>query len=207
MKYLKIIPVAALLSIAACASTTEEEVTAATDNVAGVEEPAELVRPSFSATQKMTVSAVVEAIDQDTRIVTMRTAEGEEITFTAGEEVRNLGQVTVGDVLVAEYVETVSIEVMPDDGMGTEAVEATAMARAEEGEMPGFAAMDTSIVIATVEEINLEQNTFKLKGPDGVVEEYVAANPGNLKRAKIGDLVVTTITESVAITVQHQPAE
>jgi hypothetical protein len=207
MKYLKYLPAVALLSIAACASTTEEEVSAAVDDVAVVEEKAALDRPSFSASQSTTISAVVEAIDHDTRVVTMRTADGEEVTFTAGEEVRNLGQVQVGDVLVAEYVESVSIEVMPDDGMGSDAVMATAVARAEEGEMPGFAAMDTAVVIATVEEINLEENTFKLKGPDGLVEEFVAVNPDNLRRAEVGDLVVTTITESVAIMVEHQPAD
>jgi len=38
--------------------------------------------------------------------------------------------------------------------------------------MPGVAAMDTTVVVSTVEEINLETNTFKLKGPDGVVTEY-----------------------------------
>jgi hypothetical protein len=154
----------------------------------------------------MTVSAVVTAIDHDTRVVTVRKPDGEELTFTASEEVRNLPQVQVGDVLVAEYVESVSIEVMADDGLGTDAAEAVAMGRAEEGAMPGFAAMDSQIVIAKVEEINLELNTFK-KGPDGVVEEFVARNPDNLRRAEVGDLVVITTTEAVAITVERQPAE
>ena len=58
-----------------------------------------------------------------------------------------------------------------------------------------------------VEEINIEANTFKLKGPDGVINEYVARNPENLKRAVVGDLVVITITEAVAIVVEHQTAE
>ena len=91
--------------------------------------------------------------------------------------------------------------------MEADAAEASAMARTKEGEMPGVAAMDTVVVILTVEEINVEANTFKLKGPDGVVEEYVARNPENLKRAMVGDLVVMTVTEAVAITVEKAPAE
>jgi hypothetical protein len=193
MKNLKYLPVLALLSMAAFASATDEEVM--------------MDRPSFSASQKAIVSAVVQAIDHETRVVTLRKPDGEEITFTAGEEVRNLGQVVVGDVLVAEYVESVSIKVLANDGMEADAADVVAMARAEEGEKPGFAAMDSSVVIATVEEINLEMNTFKLKGPDGVVDEYVARNPDNLRRAKVGDLVVTTVTESIAITVESVPAE
>jgi len=200
MKYFKYLPIVALFSMAAFASATDEKAASASAE-------AVMDKPSFSASQSMTVSAVVTAIDHDTRVVTVRKPDGEELTFTASEEVRNLPQVQVGDILVAEYVESVSIEVMADDGMGTDAAEAVAMGRAEVGAMPGFAAMDSKIVIAKVEEINLELNTFKLKGPDGVVEEFVARNPDNLRRSEVGDLVVITTTEAVAISVEHQPAQ
>ncbi len=73
--------------------------------------------------------------------------------------------------------------------------------------MPGVAAMAANVIISTVEEINLEANTFKLKGPDGVVNEYVARNPDNLKRSAVGDLVVITVTEAIAITVEKQAVE
>jgi len=171
------------------------------------EEATEMERPSMFASQSMTVSAVVTAIDHETRVVTVRKPDGEEITFTASEEARNLPQVSVGDVLMAEFVETVSIEVMANEGYEPEAVGAAAMARAKEGEMPGVAMMDAQITTATVEEINIEANTFKLKEIDGSVNEYVARNPQNLKRAKVGDLVVITVTETLAITVEKQAAE
>jgi hypothetical protein len=164
-------------------------------------------KPSFSASQSMTVTALVEAIDHETRVVTVVKPDGESITFTASDEVRNLAQVNVGDYLVAEYVETVSIEVMANDGMQAEAAAVSAMARTEKGDMPGVAAMDAMVVTSTVEEINLEANTFKLKEADGSINEYMARNPENLKRAAVGDLVVTTVTASVAIVVEEKPAE
>ena len=166
-----------------------------------------LDRPSFSASQTLTTTAMVTAINQETRVVTLQQNDGEEITFTAGDEVRNLAQVSVGDMLIVEYIETISIEVMANDGMEAAAAEAAAMARSEKGEMPGFAAMDAVVVTATVEEINLETNTFKLKGVDGIVNEYAARNPDNLKRAKVGDLVVTTVTTAVAMAVEKQASE
>ena len=166
-----------------------------------------LDRPSFSASQTITTAAMVKAIDRETRVVTLQQDDGEEIVFTAGEDVRNLDQVSVGDILIAEYIETISIEVMANDGMEAAAAGAAAMARSEKGEMPGFAAMDTTVVTATVEEINLETNTFKLKEADGSVTEYAARNPDNLKRAKVGDLVVTTVSTAVAIAVEKQAAE
>jgi hypothetical protein len=178
-----------------------------TTTVLAANEDAMMDKPSFAASQTMTISAVVEAIDHETRVVTVRKPDGEALTFTASDEARNLDQVKVGDVLTAEYTESVSIEVMANDGMEADMAEASAMARTKKGEMPGFAAMDATVITATVEEINLEMNTFKLKGPDGSVNEYVARNPENLKRAAVGDLVVITVTESVAITVEAQPAE
>jgi hypothetical protein len=193
MKHIKTISIVALLFVAGAIWAGDEEVM--------------MDRPSFSARQSMTVSAVVEAIDHESRIVTLRKPDGEAITFTASDEVRNLDQVDIGDILIAEYVETVSIKVMANDGMEADAAAVSAMARTDEGEMPGFAAMDAMVATATVEEINLESNTFKLKGPEGRVNEYVARNPENLKRAMVGDLVVITVTAAVAIAVEEQPAE
>ncbi len=170
------------------------------------DEEAMMDKPSFYASQSATVTAIVTAINHETRVVTVRRPDGEEITMTASDEARNLDQVSVGDILKAEYERTVSIEVMVNDGMEPEMAMASAMARTEKGQMPGIAAMDATIVVATVEEINIEMNTFKLKGPDGEVTEYVARNPENLKRSAVGDLVVITTTEAMAITVEKQPA-
>lgn len=171
------------------------------------DDAATMERPSFYASQTSRVFAVVEEINHETRVVTVRKPDGEALTFTASEDARNLGQVEVGDMLLAEYEETVSIEVMANDGIEAGAAAVEAVARTEEGEMPGFAAMDATVVTATVEEINIEANTFKLKGPQGTVTEYVARNPENLKRSRVGDLVVITVTEAVAIVVEKQAAE
>lgn len=171
------------------------------------ENQAPMDKPSFFASQSATVSAMVEAIDHETRLVTLRVAEDETVTFTASEEARNLDQVAVGDIVTAEYVESLSIEVVANEGMEPSEGELAALARTEKGEMPGGAAINTQVVTATVEDINLEKNTFKLKGPDGTVNEYTARNPDNLKRATVGDLVVITMTEAVAISVTEGPAE
>jgi hypothetical protein len=164
-----------------------------------------LERPSFHASQSMTVRATVEAIDHQSREVTLRMPEGNAVSFVASDEARNLGQVAVGDIVNAEYTESLSIEVVANEGFEPETGEMQAMARTREGEMPGVAAIDTKVATATVEEINIEANTFKLRQPDGTVQEYVARNPGNLKRAKVGDLVVFTVTTSVSIAVEQGP--
>ena len=170
--------------------------------IAAADELAMDEKPSFFASQTMTVTAVVEAIDHETRVVTLRRPQGDTVTFTASDEARNLDQVAVGDIVTAEYEEILSIRVVANDGTEPEKLELAGMARTAEGEMPGFTAFNAQSVTATVEEINLEANTFKLKGPDGTVNEYVARNPDNLRRSAVGDLVIITTSEAVAISVE-----
>jgi hypothetical protein len=73
--------------------------------------------------------------------------------------------------------------------------------------MPGMAAMDATVITAVVEEINLAANTFKLRGPSGEIKEYEARDPENLKKAAVGDLVVITYTEAVALSVEKASQE
>ena len=164
-------------------------------------------KPSFSASQTMTVTARVAAIDHETREVTLSLEDGETVSGVVGAEARNLDQVAAGDVVYAHYTESVSIEVVAGDGSEPEVIAQSDMARTGEGRMPGVAASESTVVTAIVESIDLDNNTFKLREADGEVREYVARNPNNLRMAEVGDMVVTTTTESVVITVDKKPAD
>lgn len=164
-------------------------------------------KPSFSTTQKITLTATVEAINHETREVTLRGEDGKLLEIVADKEVRNLDQVEAGDTLNIEYLQNMSIEVVAADHAEAGAAVISAEARSDEGDMPGAAAVETVVINTVVEEINLEANTFKLKGPEGNITEYTARDPENLKRAAVGDLVVITLTEAVAITVAPKAGE
>ena len=164
-------------------------------------------KPSLHTSQTATMTALVVAIDHDSREVTLKGPEGNTLTFVAGDDVRNLDQVNVGDTVVAQFEQALDIEVFPNDGSAPGAGEMTIAGRAEKGEMPGAAVINSQVVTATVEAIDLENNTFKLKGPSGEVQEYVARDPENLKKAEVGDLVVITYTEAVALSVDKTSEE
>ena len=103
-------------------------------------------KPSISTSHTVQLSAVVEAIDMETRQVTLRGPEGNSRTLTVREDARNLDQVDVGDTVNVEYVQNLTIEVFANDGMEPGTGQLSAVQRAKEGEMPGMAVMDTSIV-------------------------------------------------------------
>lgn len=164
-------------------------------------------KPHISASRTQTVMATVEAIDHETREVTLR-GGGETFTFTASQDVRNLAQIEAGDQVIAEYHEEVDIAVYANpEGMEPGVGAIQAIGRAEVGAMPGAGAMESLVISAVVEEINLESNTFKLRGPEGGVREFAARNPDNLRRAEVGDLVVITLSEAMGIVVERPVAE
>lgn len=165
-------------------------------------------KPSISASRTITMSAVVEAIDYETREVTLVGPEGDAMTITASDAVANLAQVEVGDVVTAEVTEEVTVEVFANpEGVQPGVGEFSAEAAAELGDKPGAALMDTVVITAVVEDIDLEANTFALRGPEGNVSEFVAQDPDNLRKADVGDLVVITISEAVGIIVETPDGE
>ena len=175
-------------------------------NPAAAEAPA-MEKPSISTTQMIMLNATVVAIDHETRMVTLEGPLGEQRTLEVAEQAHRLGEVAVGDVLMVEIAQQMTIDVVAVEGAEPAHGAIAAVATAPESERPGIAATATEIVTALVHEINLEDNTFKLDwGEDGIAE-YVARDPENLKLAEVGDMVIVTYTEAMAVQLQDVPSE
>ncbi|MGE5844396.1 MAG: hypothetical protein ACM32K_05800, partial [Syntrophaceae bacterium] len=82
------------------------------------------------------MTATVQAIDLNTRIVTLKGPKGQVRDIKVGEEAVNLPQVKVGDLVTVKYYESLAIEVIKPDA-ATGAGEQSAIVRAKPGEMPG----------------------------------------------------------------------
>ena len=164
-------------------------------------------KPSFSATQTIQLTTVVDAIDREARTITLKGPQGNTRTIQAREDSDNIDRIEVGDNVDVEFIQHMSIEVFANDGMEPGAGVMAASGINKEGETPAGMEMITTVTTATVEEINIEANTFKLKWPGGEIQEYVAQDPENLKKAAVGDLVVTSYTEAIALSLVEVPAE
>jgi len=212
MKTLLIPMIAATLVLTACGETSKtlakeehvapmvEERTAAAEQMAPAAPTMD--KPSFSASRSMTETATVKAINHETREITLIQEDGSELSFVVSDEARNLDQVQISDVVIATYLENMTAEVVAVENAEAGAGVISNLARSEEGEMPGMIKGETVVITATVEDINIEANTFKLKGPQGNVKEFTARNPENLKKASVGDLVVITHTKVIALSVE-----
>jgi len=164
-------------------------------------EPAKAQKPSFEKSEVVTATATVEAIDLKTRMVTLKGPKGNTFTFKAGDQVRNLPQVKVGDKVVAKYYESIAVDVKKPGQATPGVTEEQVTARAKPGEMPAGVMANQVTITATVAAINAKKPSVTLKGPEGNTKEVMIKDPKKLENVKVGDQVVITYTEALAISV------
>jgi hypothetical protein len=126
------------------------------------------------------VSASVQAIDKDKRLVTLKGPKGNTFVVNAGPEVRNFDQIKVGDQVVVRYVEALTLELKKGTGGIRERVEREAAVAAQPGEKPGAAVGRQVTVVADV----------------------IGKDAKQFKQVKVGDQVEATFSEAVALSVE-----
>lgn len=159
--------------------------------------------PSISATSEEAVTAEIVAINTETREVTLKKPDGTLLTHVVPEDSDNLEKIAVGDMLLARYARAATIRLVAADApQSTDAV-AEIVAKSADGMPPGLAAVSSVTRVARVVAIDREANTFSLQDEAGEVRTMVARNPANLDLAEVGDQVVITLEEALAVTVEH----
>ncbi len=167
------------------------------------------VNPQETAAARVSVStltATVKSVDMGTRTVTLVDKEGDEIAFQAGEEVRNLGQVKVGDKVTVEYYEGLlaDLQTGPAAPPGAPIEETTAVERAPLGARPAGGvgrAVRARVVIDFVDPL---RNVVHFTGPLGRTHIVKVAKPefrAMLKNLKAGDQVDLTYFEALVVSV------
>ena len=150
------------------------------------------------------MTATVQAIDLNTRIVTLKGPKGEVRDIKVGEEAVNLPQVKVGDLVTVKFYESIAVEVIKP-GTVAGAGEKSAVVRAKPGEMPRGMAARQATVTATITAIDKKEGTLSLKGPEGKTVIVKVEDPKNLDKVKVGDELMITYTEALAISLEPAP--
>ncbi|MBK6927483.1 MAG: hypothetical protein IPH15_07985 [Comamonadaceae bacterium] len=149
-------------------------------------------------------SATVSAIDKATRKVSLKAASGKTFEVVAGPEVKNFDQVKVGDQLVVEYVQALTMQVKKGGGL-RESTQSSDTAQAKPGQKPGAAEAREVTITADVLAVNPKAKTITVQGPNGNVVDLKVKNPEHFKAVKVGDQIEAVYVEAVAISVQPAP--
>lgn len=152
------------------------------------------------AAKTVKFTATITALDAATRDVTLKGPKGNEVTLTAGPEVKNFANMKVGDLVNVEYVEALTLQLKKGGGLIVQRTEKAAAAGAKPGERPAGVGGREITIVADVVAVNTAAKTITLKGPQRTVELSIP-DPEQLKRIAKGDQVEATYTQAIAVAV------
>jgi len=155
-----------------------------------------------SATAAAEISAQVVAIEKKTRTISLKGPKGKVVDIVAGDDVKNFDQIKVGDFLMVRYVQSLALELQKAKS-GMSGISATdTVVKAEPGQRPAVAGAREVSAIAKVSAIDQKAKTISLTGPRGNVVTLDVQNPDQFKVVKMGDEVLVTYTEAVAVSIE-----
>ena len=146
-------------------------------------------------------SATIQAIDATTRAITLKTAAGEEDTFTAGPEVTRFNELKVGDKVDIAYVESIVVTVRkPGDTAPTATTGEAALTRGT-GTSPGATLSAQIKTTVTVKAIDPSVPSVTVVTADGRTVTRLVEDKKNIEGLKVGDKADITYTQAVLMSV------
>ena len=158
------------------------------------------------AVQTVKATATITAIDKSTRDVTLKGPQGNEVTLTAGADVKNFDAIKAGDQVNAQYVEALTLELKKGGGMAVARTEKTDAMKAKPGAAPAGAVGRQVTIVADVVAVDPATQVVTLRGPKRTVD-MVVADPEQFKRIAKGDQVEATYTQAVAMALEPAAAK
>ncbi len=152
----------------------------------------------------VTITASVEAIDLASREVTLKGPLGNEVTFTVDQRVKRLNEVKVGDHVQADYYVSIAAELRQPTAEEKEnpIVLLGAAGKAPPGTSPAAGGLRQFKVVTTIEGLDRPTQTITVKGPRGNYLTARVADPSRLTQMRIGENIVVTYTEALAISLE-----
>ena len=144
--------------------------------------------------------AEVVAINKKTRTVTLKGEDGNVFDVIVGKEAKNLGQVKVGDRVIAEHMEVLAMELKKGGGV-RERVEKDINETAKPGQKPGAIRGRQIDFVADVKSVDTKASTITVLGASGRVFKLHIKDPAVMAEVKEGDQVKGTYVVATGIVV------
>jgi Cu/Ag efflux protein CusF len=157
----------------------------------------------------VTLLAEVVAIDHETRDITLADEYGKELEMVAAESIQRLDEVEVGDFVKLAYYLSIAYDLReptPDELENPLQIIEDAE-RAGMDEPPGGIGIEVMKAVCTIEGLDRPTATVTLKGPLGGLNVVQVKDVSNLPKLRIGQSVVVTFTQAVAIALEKVAKE
>ena len=155
------------------------------------------------------VVAEIVDINLETREVTLRDEQGDEVTIVAPEKVTRLEDHSVGDLLVVEYLNSIAGEMREP----TEAelknpwMEISENAVSTDVTHPAVGSVRQFRSIATIKALNRADRTAVIEDARGRSHTITDVKPEKFEGVAVGDRGVVVFTEAVAVSVERHAVD
>ena len=156
--------------------------------------------PAIVMGDAVKAEAEVVAINKKTRTVTLKGEDGNVFDVIVGKEAKNLGQVKVGDRVIAEHMEVLAMELKKGGGL-RETVEKDINETAKPGQKPGAIRGREIDFVADVKSVDTKASTITILGAKGRVVKLHVKDPAVMAQVKAGDQVKGTYVVATGIVV------
>lgn len=153
--------------------------------------------------EPVTTKATIDAIDHDTRMVTLKDKDGKVTQIYAGPEVRRFDELKVGDVVTFKYDESVVYQIRkPGEAVPPDQKDDPAIVRDAASAKPGATKTTQETKTVTIKAIDPKTQAVTIQTEDGRTMTHKVEDKDLVKNLKVGDRVVITYTKAVAISIE-----
>jgi hypothetical protein len=141
-------------------------------------------------------------VDTTKKLVTLEGSEGRKVTVQV-QNPDNLRAAKVGEPFAARYYDVVTIR-RKKPGENVQSAASVGVWTTNPHGVPGGSRALQATVLVTVEKINEADGTVTVKAADGTTQTVKARDPQNLKQLNIGDELVISVYQAIAISLQKE---
>jgi Cu/Ag efflux protein CusF len=155
-----------------------------------------------TAQRTHTLTAKVQKVDLDNRLLILQTAKGDELDMTVGPNVKRLNEVSPGDTVKVKYEQGLMLEFRPEGATPAEGsgVSSTSTERKE----AVLGGTKTTKVSASVKitKIDKKSRVVTLQGEKGKTFQLKAAPDIDIDKLKAGQTYAAVYTQTTAVSVE-----
>ena len=145
----------------------------------------------------MTVSATVEAIEQSTRVVTLKKDDGTYEVLTVPDSVKRFDSLKVGDKVKTRYYENIVLRLKEPGEKDVDS--ATGAVTPSAGTKPAGTVASQRTITATITAIDPKTPAITFKGPNDWTYTSRVQDKKALAKVKVGDKVDITWTAAAVV--------
>lgn len=167
------------------------------------------VLPTKERSSVVEMQGTITELNKETREITLAGERGEMLTFVADDAVKRFKEFEVGDIITIEYDQQLMVEFREP----TAEELAEPLVIDQDGEVaademdPGAAVASIVKAVVTIEVINRPYMIVVIRGPEGNFVTLDVEDEELIQKLHVGQVVILTYTEIVAISLEHQAAK